>query len=352
MHSNERKIEVQHAKAFLTEIYGNAGLSDDDAEYCAECAVQTNLWGIDSHGILRTPIYITRLLNGAINKAPDIRTVKGSDKALELMDADAAHGYLAGRAGMTRAIEKAGKYGVGTVVMYNSNHFGAASLYARMAASKGMVGLATTNVMPNIGMKGNRKPSTGNNPIAMAAPLSGDYPFSLDISLSEVAGGKLLLASKKGEKIPKNWAVTKDGLETDDPDEGFKGFLLPVGMHKGFGMSLFVDIITGVLSGGAFSRELKSMYKNSEEPSLTCHLFSVYNPEVFMEKAEFLKRMDELRNRVKAIPMVDVNAKQIIPGEIEWIKEQQRVKDGILVPTELIEDLNKIAKEFTMEIRL
>ncbi len=352
MAENEKKIPVEVAENFLIDMYRAAGLPDGDAIYCAKCAVQTNLWGVDSHGILRTPIYIERIRNGAINNTPAVKSVKGEGKALELMDGDSGHGYVVGRTVMQRAIEKARQYGVSAVVVNNSNHFGAASLYARMAAEQGMIGFVATNVMPNIGMKGNTRPSTGNNPIAMAAPLSGEFPFSLDISLSAVAGGKLLLASKKGEKIPTNWAVTKEGLETDDPDEGFKGFLLPVGMHKGFGLSLFVDIITGVLSGGAFNYELKSMYKHSQDPSLTSHMCAVFDPSVFMEEAEFQQRMDELRSRVKATPMVNPDETQLIPGELEWKTEQARRKAGIPVPGELIQDLNKLAADLQLEISL
>ena len=352
MGESDKKIPVRVAEDFLIDIYREIGLPDRDAIHCAKCAVQTNLWGVDSHGILRTPIYVERIRNGAIKSHPQIKSLKGEDKALELMDGDSGHGYVVGRTVMNRAIEKAGKYGTSAVVVRNSNHFGAASLYARMAAEEGMIGVVATNVMPNIGMKGNKKPSSGNNPIAMAAPLSGEYPFSLDISLSQVAGGKLLLAGKKGEKIPTNWAVTKDGLETDDPDEGFKGFLLPVGMHKGFGLSLFVDVITGVLSGGAFNRELKSMYKSSQDPSLTSHMCAVFNPAVFMEKDEFVERMDELSTRVKQTPMVNPDETQLIPGELEWKTEQQRQKEGIPVPAELIKDLNKLAADLQLEISL
>jgi LDH2 family malate/lactate/ureidoglycolate dehydrogenase len=281
----------------------------------------------------------------AINPSPSIKSVKGSDKALELMDGDDGIGYILGRAGMERAIEKAGKYGVGMVVVDRSNHFGAAALYARMAAEKGMIGVATTNVRPNIGMKGNRKPSTGNNPIAMAAPLGGAFPFSLDISLSAVAGGKLLLASKKGEKIPLDWAVTSEGKETDDPDEGFKGFLLPVGMHKGFGLSLFVDIITGVLSGGAYLHELKSMYAHSAEPSLTSHLFCAIDPSVFMEEETFIARMRDWAAMIKNTPMVEEGGSQLIPGELEYLTEKRRMAEGLPFPPELVKDLDSLADE-------
>ena len=108
----------------------------------------------------------------------------------------------------------------------------------------------------------------------------------LDISLSNVAGGKLLLASKKGEKIPLDWATDKDGRPTDDPDAAFAGFLLPVGGHKGLGLSYVVDILSGLITGGVFQHEMKSMYKHRDEPSLTSHFMIVINPLAIMSREE------------------------------------------------------------------
>jgi LDH2 family malate/lactate/ureidoglycolate dehydrogenase len=344
---------VDSVRVFLTNLYVAAGLTDTDASYTAECMVQTNLWGVDSHGVLRTPIYVKRVRNGAITAKPTFTTVAGGDdKALEVVDGDAGIGYVVAREGMRRAIDKAKRFGAGTVLARNSNHFGAAALFARMAADEGMIGVAATNVMPNIGMKGNKKPSTGNNPIAMAAPLNEDYPFCLDISMSNVAGGKLLLASKKGDKIPKDWAVTAEGEETDDPDLGFKGFLLPVGAHKGFGMSLFIDIISGVASGGAFSRQIKSMYKSDEDPSLTCHIFYALDPACIMPADEFAERMAAWADEVRATPMTSEGATQIIPGQLEYETEQRRLAEGLPLPSELVEDLKGLAAEAGIDFDL
>ena len=343
---NKNVFTTSSITDFLTHLFKGAGLPEPDAAYTATCMVQTNLWGVDSHGVLRAPIYTTRIQKGVINPAPEFATVSGGpDKALEVMDGDAGMGYVVAREGMTRAIDKAKKFGTGTVLVKNSNHLGAAALFARMASMEGLIGVAATNVIPNIGMKGNKKPSTGNNPIAMAAPLFDEVPFCLDISMSNVAGGKLLLAAKNGEKIPTDWAVTPEGLETDDPVEGFKGFLLPVGMHKGFGMSLFIDILTGVASGGAFSHQLKSMYKHPDDPSLTCHLFYVIDPGCIMEPSEFQSRMKEWASMVQSTPMVNPDERQIIPGELEYLTEKRRLQEGIPLSDDLLDELRQLATD-------
>lgn len=348
-----KRIGVRPLTEFLENLYAAAGLSQSDADFSSNCMVKTNLWGVDSHGVLRAPVYINRIRKSVVNPSPNYQTIAGGNQfAIEVVDGDGGLGYVTGRYGMQRAIEKANKFGTGTVLVKNSNHFGAAALFARMAAEKGLIGIACTNVIPNIGMKGNKKPAIGNNPVAMAAPLFEEYPFCLDISMSSVAGGKLLLAAKKGEKIPKDWAVTSEGYETDDPKEGFDGFLLPFGLHKGFGLALFVDIITGVLSGGAFNRDLKSMYKHPKDTSETTHCFHVIQPEILMPRAQFDSRMRSWAGSIHDTPMVEEGARQLIPGELEYKTEIQRRAEGIPLPEDLLADLRKLAEELSVDFIL
>lgn len=339
-------------RRYLTELYRCAGLRKRDAEVCADCTVKTNLWGIDSHGVLRTPAYIRRVLKGAVKAEPSPFFVKGEKGPVSILDGDAGMGYVVGQYAVDAALAKAKEFGIGMVVVRNSNHFGAASLFARQAAEAGMLGMVTTNVIPNIGMPGNRRSVTGNNPIALAAPLNKPYPFSLDISMSAVSGGKILLAQKKGEKIPDTWAIDKDGNPTDDPFAAFAGILLPTGMHKGLGMSLFIDIITGVLSGGPFLQDIKSMYRHKDEPSLTSHLFCVIDPTFFLEADEFSEKMARWAEMIKETPMTDPDAEQIIPGEIEYRMETKRLETGLPLPEELVNELIELEKELGMELTL
>jgi LDH2 family malate/lactate/ureidoglycolate dehydrogenase len=242
MSENEVLVNATSLERFVTDLFRNVGMEEKDAVFSANALVRTNLWGIDSHGVLRLPIYIKRLRSGAVKVKPDIKAIKGA-QALELLHGDDGLGFVVGRVAMERAIQLAETFNVGVVSVIRSNHFGATTLYARMAAERNMVGLVMTNVIPNMVMPGCSKAVVGNNPIAFAAPTFGDFPFALDISLSAVAGGKLLLASKKKEKIPLDWATDREGRPTDDPDRAFAGFLLPVGGHKGFGLALMVDLL-------------------------------------------------------------------------------------------------------------
>jgi LDH2 family malate/lactate/ureidoglycolate dehydrogenase len=326
-------------------------MQEEDARTCAEYLVQTNLWGIDSHGVLRVPIYIKRLLSGAMNKAPELQSVNDIG-ALEVLNGDDGCGYIVGRAAMQRAISKAQTYGIGAVGVTRSNHFGAAALYTTMAAEKGMIGIAMTNVVPNVVAPGGSKPIVGNNPFAVTVPTFGEFPFTLDISLSNVAGGKLLLAIRNGEKIPLDWATDKEGKPTDDPEAGFNGFLLPVGGHKGYGLALVIDLLCGVLTGGAFLHGLKGMYKYPDDPSLTGHFFIAINPLALMEKEVLKERMDDFYRQIKASPMWDSSKEMLMPGEIEYRTEQKRKQEGIALSEELVNELNNLANELGVESQI
>jgi len=351
MSTNTLKVSAESLSKFVTGIFQGAGCSEEGARDMAECLVQTNLWGIDSHGVLRTPEYLARFQNGAMNNQPQIRTLK-SGAGLEVLDADNGAGYVAGRAAMTRAIELAKTGNIAAVGIINSNHCGAASLYARMALEHGMIGIAMSNVAPNMVAPGGSKPITGNNPIAVAVPTFGEFPFVFDISLSAVSGGKILVAAKNGEEIPLGWATDREGRPTTDPNVGFKGFLLPMGGHKGFGLSLLVDIFCGVITGGSFQHQLKSMYVYPNDPSNTAHLMLVINPLFLMSQEQMKERMAEFFETVKQSPMWDKDSEMLLPGEIEYRKEAERRQMGIPIPPALHDELVQLGKDMKLDAAL
>ncbi len=341
---NELLVRPDELEPFVAELFRRAGMRDDDAAFFARALVKTNLWGVDSHGVLRVPAYVKRLRKRAMNPQPSPRIVRGG-LAMEVMDGDDGPGVIVGRDAMRRATELAETYNVGVVGAIRSNHFGAAAIYARLAAERGMVGIAMTNVMPNIVAPGGRKPVTGNNPLAIAIPTYGDFPFVLDMSLSSVAGGKLLLASKKGETIPLDWATDKEGRPTDDPDKAFAGFLLPMGGFKGLGLSYAVDILCGLITGGMFGDQMKSMYAHPDDPSLTGHLMIALNLAAIISAEEMQARMASFYARVKASPLWDPAGEMFLPGEIEHRTERTRREHGIPVPPKLYEELMALAAE-------
>jgi len=348
---NQILVNYQQLQSLVSALFEKTGVSSEDACFLAQSLVDINLWGIDSHGVLRVPIYVKRLIAGSCNPKPDIKTLK-SAITLEVLHGDDGPGQIVGRAAMQRAIELAKTYNVGIVGAIRSNHFGAAATFTRMAAAEGMLGVAMTNVVQNVVAPGGSKPIIGNNPFSIAVPTYGAFPFVLDISLSAVAGGKLLLASKKGEKIPLDWGTDKKGRPTDDPDEAFKGFLLPVGGHKGLGMAYAVEIMTGVVSGGVFLDAMKGMYKYPDDPSLTSHLMMAINISAIMEPDDLKSRMADFSEMIHTSPMWDKNSEMLLPGELEYRSEQARKTNGIPLPQNLYDELIALAKELGVDVDL
>lgn len=345
-------IRVRHdaLQAFITAAFVKAGMPARDAEFSAWCLVQSDLWGIYSHGVIRFPMYLTRLCSRAVNPAPNITNKLHDALPVAHLDGDEGLGYVVGRAGMELAISKARAMGVSFVLTSNSNHYGAAGIYARMAAEQGLLGLSVTNVMPNVGMPGSTLPSTGNNPVAMAAPIPGRDPFCIDVAMSLVAQGKLIYAAKKGAPVPDTWALAPDGTPTTDPKAGLAGMLLPTGMHKGFGISLFIDIITGLLGGGPFLNQIYSMYKRPDAPSRLAHVFCALNPDMFMPRAEFESNMTQWHAIFKSTPVQPGMPPLIMPGEPEAEADKKNRASGLTLPEQLWADFAAIAKEHNLPL--
>jgi LDH2 family malate/lactate/ureidoglycolate dehydrogenase len=253
---------------------------------------------------------------------------------------------------MNRAIELAGTYNVGVVGAIRSNHFGAAGIYARMAADQGMIGIAMSNMAPLMAVPGASQPVVGNNPIAVAIPRIGSFPIVWDIALSTITVGKLLLASKKGEKIPLDWATDNEGRPTDDPAKALRGFLLPMGGHKGFGLALMIDILCGVVTGGSFLHELKSMVNFPDQPSSTCHLMIAINLDSIIDQKELEARMASFCETVKGTPMWDQTKEILLPGEIEYRIHLKRADMGIPLPGILYDELVCLGKEVGLSVPL
>lgn len=337
--------------SFSSRVFEAAGLSSGHAEIAAGKLVEANMLGIDSHGVLRMPMYIKRLLSGAMKNRPELKVIQRNG-AVSLLDADNALGMVAGHEGMIEAIEIAEKHQIGVCGIINSNHFGAAGVFARMASDKRMIGLSMTNVAPLMTMPGVPKPVVGNNPFAVAVPVKDGSPIVLDISLSNVALGKILLAEKKGEKIPDDWATDPEGVPTTDPVEAVKGYLLPVAAHKGFGLALIIDLLCGVFTGGAFLHHLKGMYRYPKDPSVTAHMMIALKADALLEMETFLERVEEFKDMLKSIPVKDKSQNILWPGEPEAITMEKRKREGIPLQDSVVGELNDLATELGLDERL
>src|SRR5882762_5700490 len=269
---NETMVPAGKLAAFCIACFEKLGLSPKNARLTAENLIFANLRGVDSHGVIRMKIYAERLRAGGFKTGARPKVVSEHESSA-LIDARHGVGQVAASAAMKLAIAKAEKTGAAVVSVRNSNHFGASAFYAMQALEHGMIGFASTNAGPTMAPTGGREGRLGNNAMALAVPAGEFPPVVLDMATGAVAWGKIFVAQQEKKKIPATWALDKNGVPTDDPNAAaHQGLIQPFGGYKGYGLSLLIDILTGVLSGGAFATRVRTLYQQLEIPSQVSHL--------------------------------------------------------------------------------
>src|SRR6185503_10206934 len=290
---NEIKVSAGRLRKFCGACFGKLGLSSPNAKLTAENLVFANLRGVDSHGVIRLKIYTDRLRASGFKPKARPRIVAEQESSA-LLDARHGVGQVAASAAMKLAIRKARQSGVAVVSVKNSNHFGASAFYAMQALEHGMIGFAATNAGPTMAPAGGREGRLGNNAMAVAVPAGRFSPIVLDMATGAVAWGKIFVAQQEKKRIPTSWALDKDGVPTDDPNAAaHQGLIQPFGGYKGYGLSLLIDILTGVLSGGGFSTQVRTLYQQIETPSQVAQTCAALRVDAFMPLAEFRQRVDE-----------------------------------------------------------
>src|SRR5215471_12442275 len=310
------QILVSHRKlfAFCRCSFERLGLSAADARIVAENLLFANLRGVDSHGVIRMKIYADRLRAGGF-KAKARPKVISDEPSAALLDARHGVGQVAAMAAMKLAISKAKRTGAAVVSVRNSSHFGASAFYAMRALESGMIGVAATNAGPTMAPTGGREGRLGNNAVAIAVPAEEFPPIVLDMATGAVAWGKIFVAQQEKRKIPLTWALDKEGNPTDDPNAAaHQGLIQPFGGYKGYGLSLLIDILTGVLSGGGFSTRVKTLYQQIESASQVAHTCAAVRINAFLPLNEFRRRMDEIIRLMHSCPTAPGVKRVFVPG--------------------------------------
>jgi ureidoglycolate dehydrogenase (NAD+) len=250
---------------------------------------------------------------------------------------------------MQTAVEKAGRTGIAVSTVLNSGHYGAAGYYAWLAARQDMIGLSFTNVDPGVAVPGSRGPVLGTNPIAYAVPAGRERPVMLDIATSVVAAGKVYAQRDLGKPLPEGWVVDGDGLPTTNPNLYPNiGALMPMAGHKGYGIALLVEILTGVLGGGAFGRDVTSWVIGSL-PVNQSHAFIAIDVAAFEPVAEFKQRMDTLIRQIRDAPKARGADRIYLPGEKEWEHREEALARGLDLPQDVRASLRGLAADLGMK---
>jgi LDH2 family malate/lactate/ureidoglycolate dehydrogenase len=335
---------------FAARVYRALGVPEADAATLADTLVQADLWGHQSHGVLRLSWYAARIQSGVMQAKTSPEYVVDAG-ALAVMDGRDGIGQVLATRATRDAICRAKRHGVGVVGLRNSNHFGTAMYYTLMAARDGCVGFLSTNASPAMAPWGGRKKMVGTNPWSVAAPAGRYPPMVLDIANTGVARGKVYLSKQKGVPIPLGWAINSLGEPTTDPAEAIDGFILPMGGHKGYAIAMMMDVLSGVLTGSAFGSTVNGPYQ-FDKRSGCGQLMIAMNIEAFQPLSRFNERMEQLIQATKAVPLAKGFDEVFYPGELEAINEKKNRQQGIRLPDDTIADLRKMAKTFGIESEL
>lgn len=330
-------INAQTLRAYTQAILQGHGVAEDCARITADCLVDAELIGVATHGVSRLAIYLDRIKAGVVARDNQVRIVRESPSAL-VVDAGNTLGMPAAKFTMDACIQRASQTGCCFAAVRNSNHFGTAGYFARMAAQQGMVGVCATNLTGKIAPHGAAEPYMGTNPIAVAVPGT-QGPVALDMAPSVVALGKLILAQKLGQSIPLGWALDREGNPTTDPAEGRRGSLLPIGGPKGSGMAILVDILCGVLSGGAFGPHLHDLYGDMEHPQQVCHFIGAIDVSHFLPLDDFCRGVEQMRGEIKQLRPAQGVEEILLPGERGQRSRTKKLEQGISLPDEVWREL-------------
>lgn len=342
-------IQAQSLEDFIVKIFTTLAVPEPDARLVAGMMVEADLLGYGTHGVFRLRQYVNRLRDGGCNPTPVTRTVTET-AATALMDGDNGLGHLALKAARDLAMSKAGKTGIGWVGVRGGNHAGPAALYVRPQAAAGMVGLcAAVGSANHVAPFGGTDLLLGTNPIAIAFPSADPDPFVLDMATTVAAVGKIKVLAQRGEPMPEGWMVGRDGHPLTDPSKRDEGFLLPIGGPKGYGLSLAIGLLAGVLNGAAFGSEVVDFTSDTESPTNTGQFVAAIDLNAFGDPDIIAASAAHAFAKLRASLPLPGHDPVRVPGEGRAEAHAKRLADGLDLHDALRRDLDAIATEFGTE---
>ena len=338
-------VAADKLREIATALLRGAGASDEEAAIVSRHSIDANLAGHDSHGIIQIPTYIDRIDVGHLVPQAPFEVVRDTS-TITVIDGHWGFGYTVSEKAMRMTIDKAREHGVAATTVYHQGHVGRVTDYPVMAAEAGMIGVMTADsgrsakqVVPF----GGREARLGTNPICMAMPSNLEGPLFIDIATSAVAGGKISLALARGERIPEGWIVDKEGKPTTDPaalQQG--GSSLPLGGeqgHKGYGLSVMVEIFSGILTGLGFGVEPSGRHNDGV-------FMAAFDVEAFRPLEEFKQEVTDFAMYLKETPPAPGFSQVYYPGELEHLTTQRKMKEGIEVEDATWERLRELATRY------
>ena len=323
----------------LTNIFIKHGLSHSHAKICSSALINAELVGAQSHGLSRLKMYCDRIKKKVINPKPKIK-IKNISQSISYIDANNSIGFVAADIGIKKAITNAKKTGIGLVGIKNSGHYGLSGYYAEQAVKKNLITMCFTNAPPAIAPYGSIKSLFGTNPICFGTPTSTKIPFILDTSVSMINRGKIRMAAKMGEKIPKYVALDKFGYPTTDAKKALAGVQLPIAGFRGSGLAWMIDILSGVFTGSNHGGKVKDPFDDFTGPQNIGHLFIVMKPNLFNKN--YNHEIKENIKRIKKLPKIKGVKEILYPGQNKYDRYNKNLKKGIQIPQNILKEINKL----------
>ncbi|MBP0623334.1 Ldh family oxidoreductase [Cupriavidus consociatus] len=332
------RMSLEQLQKLANDALRRAGASALQADATASALVRADAQGLPSHGVSRVPMYIGHMREDRVD-GQATPVVRAQRAGTVLVDAACGFAFPACDLAIAEAMRRAKEVGVGVGLVTNSHHFGAAALSLDVVARAGMVGVAMGNSPAAMPAWGGRKPLFGTNPIAAVFPRRGAAPVVIDLSLSEVARGKIMIAAKQDKPIPLGWALDEAGQPTTDAKAALRGSMLPAGGVKGAMLALMVEMLVTTLTGAQFGAEADSFFEDTGNRPRLGQLFLVLDPGAFAGTDTYGERVEALL----AAMLADEGTR--LPGERRNAAHEEAEAKGIDVPDALLAELRALAGE-------
>lgn len=343
------KIQASELRRIGAELLIGAGASNEEATIVASHCVGANLAGHDSHGIIQIPTYINRITIGHIVPGAPVEVVRDTSTTT-VLDGNWGFGYTVSEYAMRTTIDKARESNVAATTVYRQGHVGRVADYPLMAAKAGMIGMMTADsgrAAKSVVPFGGREPRLGTNPICIAMPSDLEGPLFVDMATSAVAAGKVNLAVVRGDAIPEGWIIDSNGNATTDPTQlGAGGAILPLGGaegHKGYGLSAMVEVFSGILTGLGFGHDPSGRHNDG------CFM-AAFKVDAFRPLAEFKQEIGSFVDYLRSSETAEGHERIYYPGELEYLTEKRRLREGIIIEDSTWGKLGELAEEYGVTV--
>jgi L-2-hydroxycarboxylate dehydrogenase (NAD+) len=355
-------LPVETLRSFINDVFLHAGVSQEDAGTCADVIIESDIRGIESHGIGRLKYYYERIKNGQHQVVTNFEVVKETPTTA-VVDGHHGMGMIIGTRAMQMAIDKARVAGLGCVAVRNSTHYGIAGYYPAMAVKNGMIGMSVTNARPSVSPTFGVQPMLGTNPIAFGAPTDEEFPFLYDAATPITQRGKIEVLARAEKPVPSGWVIDQSSSPMTDSEKALKALgnrtasFLPLGGageilagHKGYGLGTMVEILSASLQSGTFLHGLTGIGPDGKpQPFKIGHFFLAINIEFFTLLDDFKRTtgniLRDLRNSTRA-PGQD---RIYTAGEKEYENAKITRERGVQIIPNLQKDIKYLQNELGLE---